>query len=86
MPPIKGLKEALRVSTDTAVNIVSAVNGYYGDNLIKILLPPEADVCEFCNKTASEEILPKDADLKEKSKALLLYGGSVALYAEYFVV
>ncbi|MCD4665119.1 MAG: DUF4197 domain-containing protein [Bacteroidales bacterium] len=41
---IKGLKEALRVSTDTAVNIVSAVNGYYGDNLIKILLPPEADI------------------------------------------
>jgi len=41
---VKGLKEALRVSTDTAVNVVSALNGYYGDEIIKILLPPEADV------------------------------------------
>lgn len=41
---VNGLKEALRVSTDTAVNVVSALNGYYGDQVIKILLPPEADV------------------------------------------
>lgn len=41
---IKGLKEALRVSTDTAVSIVSKTNGYYKDQLIKILLPPEADI------------------------------------------
>ncbi len=41
---VSGLKEALKVSTDTAVNVVSAINGYYGDNLIKILLPPEADI------------------------------------------
>jgi len=41
---VKGLKEALRVSTDTAVSIVSVTNGYYKDNLIKILLPPEAKV------------------------------------------
>jgi hypothetical protein len=39
---VKGLKEALRVSTDTAVSIVSVVNGYYGDKLLKIGLPPEA--------------------------------------------
>ncbi len=41
---VSGLKEALKVSTDTAVSVVSAINGYYKDNLIKILLPPEADV------------------------------------------
>lgn len=40
---VKGLKEALRVSTDTAVNIVSQTNGYFRDELIKIYLPPEAD-------------------------------------------
>ena len=41
---VKGLKEALRVSTDTAVSIVSVSNGFYKDRLIKILLPPEAKV------------------------------------------
>jgi len=41
---VSGLKEALKVSTDTAVNVVSAINGYFGDNMIKILLPPEADI------------------------------------------
>jgi hypothetical protein len=40
---INGLKEALTIGTDTAVNIVSQVDGYYKDELIKILLPPEAD-------------------------------------------
>jgi hypothetical protein len=38
-----GLKEALKVGTDTAVSIVSKVDGYYGDNLIKIFLPPGSD-------------------------------------------
>jgi hypothetical protein len=41
---IAGLKEALTVGTDTAVSIVSKVDGYYKDELIKILLPPEADI------------------------------------------
>jgi len=41
---VKGLKEALRVSSDTAVSIVSVNDGFYKDNLIKILLPPEAKV------------------------------------------
>ncbi len=41
---IAGLKSALTVGTDTAVSIVSEVNGYYMDELIKIYLPPEADI------------------------------------------
>ena len=41
---IAGLKEALTIGTDTAVNIVSKVDGYYKDEVIKILLPPEADI------------------------------------------
>jgi len=40
----EGLKEALKVGTDTAVSIVSQVNGYYLDELIKIYMPPEADI------------------------------------------
>ncbi len=39
-----GLKEALAIATDTAVSIVSKVDGYYKDEIIKILLPPEADI------------------------------------------
>ena len=41
---VAGLKQALKIGTDTAVNIVSQVDGYYKDELIKILLPPEADI------------------------------------------
>ncbi len=41
---IAGLKEALTIGTDTAVSIVSKENGYYLDELIRINLPPEADI------------------------------------------
>jgi len=41
---VRGLKEALRVSADTAVGIVSAVDGFYRDQAIKIFMPPEADI------------------------------------------
>lgn len=41
---VSGLKEALRVSTDTSVAILNKKDGYFGDNLVKILLPTEADV------------------------------------------
>ncbi len=40
----KGLKEALRVGTDSAVATLSQLNGYYGDDLVKILLPEEAKI------------------------------------------
>lgn len=41
---IDGLKEALITGSNNASSILSAVNGYYGDELVKILLPPEASV------------------------------------------
>jgi hypothetical protein len=41
---INGLKEALMVGTDTAVFTLSKTDGYFGNQLYKILLPPEADV------------------------------------------
>lgn len=37
-----GLKEALRVGTDTATTKLSAVNGFFANAAIKILMPPEA--------------------------------------------
>jgi hypothetical protein len=39
---IEGLKTALLVGTDTSVSITSRLNGFYKDEAIKILLPPEA--------------------------------------------
>lgn len=41
---VDGLKTALEVSTDTSVTILSEVDGYYNDALVKILLPTEASV------------------------------------------
>jgi hypothetical protein len=40
----KGLKEALKIGSKNASSILSAVDGYYGDELVKILLPEEASV------------------------------------------
>lgn len=39
---VKGLRKALEVGTDTAVTRLSITDGYYKDNIVKILLPPEA--------------------------------------------
>lgn len=39
----EGLKEALRVGTDTAVSRLTASDGYFKDEAIKLLLPPQGD-------------------------------------------
>lgn len=41
---VAGLKQALQVGSDSSVVRLSKVNGYFGDALVKILLPPEANV------------------------------------------
>ncbi len=41
-----GLKQALQVGAKNATNKVSAVNGFFGNALIKILMPPEAKKVE----------------------------------------
>jgi len=41
---VKGLKEALTIGSKNASSILSTVDGYYGDPLVKILLPEEASV------------------------------------------
>lgn len=43
---INGLKEALRVGTDSSIKKVSKPGGFLGDAAIKILLPPEAKKVE----------------------------------------
>ncbi|MGQ1783685.1 MULTISPECIES: DUF4197 domain-containing protein [unclassified Saccharicrinis] len=39
-----GLKEALRVGTDSAAHRLALKDGYFGDEMVKILLPAEADI------------------------------------------
>jgi len=41
---IAGLKEALIVGTNNSSNLLGKTDGYYKDELVKILLPPEADM------------------------------------------
>ena len=41
---IAGLKEALIVGTNKSADILGVTDGYYKDQMVKILLPPEADV------------------------------------------
>ena len=41
---IEGLKTALEIGTDTASSILGAKDGYFRNSLLKIPLPPEADI------------------------------------------
>ncbi len=41
---VSGLKEALIVGTNNSANILGVADGYYKDELVKIFLPPEADI------------------------------------------
>ena len=43
---ISGLKEALRVGTDSSTKKLSKMNGFFGDAAIKILMPAEAQKVE----------------------------------------
>ena len=61
---VKGLKEALSVGTDTAVSRLAVVNGYYKDELVKILLPKEANVIiDNISKVPGGKDLVKDVIL-----------------------
>lgn len=43
---VSGLKEALSVSAIKSADILSATNGFFGNQAIKILMPPEAKAVE----------------------------------------
>jgi hypothetical protein len=74
-----GLKEALSVGTKNAVNLLSAQNGYFGNEAVKILLPEnirkvgdalrmagyqkEVDAFVLSMNRAAEKAAPKAADI-----------------------
>ena len=39
---VAGLKEALKIGTDTAVSVLTKPDGFFKDEAVKIILPPEA--------------------------------------------
>ncbi|MEO6814904.1 MAG: DUF4197 domain-containing protein [Ginsengibacter sp.] len=43
---VQGLKEALQVGTDSATYHLGLLNGFYKDDMIRILMPPEAQKVE----------------------------------------
>ncbi len=42
----QGLKEALKVGTDSATYHLGLLDGFYGDDIIRIMMPPEAQKVE----------------------------------------
>ncbi len=60
-----GLKEALKIGTKNAAGELSRVNGYYGDKLVRISLPPEASVItDNLNRIPGGEKLVEDVVLR----------------------
>jgi hypothetical protein len=58
---VAGLKEALITGTNNSVDILGAQDGYYKDELVKILLPPEANIIvENAGKIPGGEKLLED--------------------------
>ncbi|WP_010663606.1 DUF4197 domain-containing protein [Marinilabilia salmonicolor] len=62
---ISGLKQALTIGADSAASELSATNGYYLDQLVKITLPPEASVVtENISKLPGGDKLVEDVILR----------------------
>lgn len=67
---IEGLKTALKVGTDSSVSVVSSLNGFYKDEAIKILLPPEAQIIWDNRNNALLKAIGFDVKLEEAIKAI----------------
>ncbi|MCK4922350.1 MAG: DUF4197 domain-containing protein [Bacteroidales bacterium] len=67
---INGLKTALNVGTDSSVSTTSAINGFYKDEAIKILLPPEAKILYDNKDKALLKTLKLDQKIEEAIMAL----------------
>ena len=62
---VRGLKQALTIGADSAASHLSLKDGYYGDPLVKIGLPPEAEVVTaHASKIPGGEKLVEDVLLR----------------------
>lgn len=80
---VQGLKEALKVGTDTATAHLSVVDGFFKDAMIKIVMPPEAQDVEKTLRnvglggTVDKAILSMNRAAEDASK----YVGNIFLNA-----
>lgn len=71
---VSGLKEALRVGSDTTTKRLSLLNGFFGDDIIRILMPPEAQKVERTlrdigfGKTIDKAVLSMNRAAEDASK------------------
>ena len=71
---VQGLKEALRVGTDTTTKRLSLIDGFFGDDMIRILMPPEAQKVEKTlrdvgfGKTVDKAILSMNRAAEDATK------------------
>ena len=62
---INGLKQALVIGADSAAQQLSITNGYYGDELVKITLPPQAQtITQNLSKIPGGEKMVEDVLLR----------------------
>lgn len=71
---VQGLKEALRVGADSATFHLGLLNGFYGDDMIRIMMPPEAQKVEKTlrdvgfGKTVDQAIVSMNRAAEDASK------------------
>jgi hypothetical protein len=70
---VTGLKTALKVGIDTSAAYAARVNGYFAHEVIKILLPEEAEDALAAADQVSDYVKPFAADLKAIQPVLGLY-------------
>lgn len=80
---VQGLKDALRVGTDSATFHLGLLDGFYGDDIIRIGMPPEAQKVEKTlrdvglGKTVDQAVLSMNRAAEDASK----YVGDIFLNA-----
>ncbi len=80
---VQGLKEALRVGTDSSTFHLALLDGFYGDDIIRILMPPEAQKVEKTlrsvgfGKTVDKAVLSMNRAAEDATK----YVGDIFLNA-----
>ncbi len=71
---VQGLKEALRVGADSSTRHLSLLDGFFGDDMIRILMPPEAVKVEKTlrdvgfGKTVDKAVLSMNRAAEDASK------------------
>jgi hypothetical protein len=71
---VQGLKEALRAGTDSATFHLGLLDGFYGDDIIRIVMPPEAQKVEKTlrdvgfGKTVDQAIVSMNRAAEDASK------------------